>query len=110
MEACALTGYEGRGRSPSDAPLHVPSTVFHVARLCGETVELERLCRKVHIERFVQLGLSGKLFLNMSPDVLLMPAVESGASLLTPALVGIAPENIVIEQIGRASWRERVCQ
>src|SRR3546814_16614519 len=33
----------------------------------------------------------------MSPDVLLMPAVESGASLLTPALVGIAPENIVIE-------------
>jgi diguanylate cyclase (GGDEF)-like protein len=92
-----IMGYEGLIRGPSNSPLHVPTTLFNVARQCGETVELERLCRKVHIEKFVQMGLSGKLFLNMSPDVLLMPAVESGASFLTPALAGIAPENIVIE-------------
>ncbi len=97
LQSGEILGYEGLIRGPSDSPLHVPTTLFNVARLCGETVELERLCRKVHIENFVQMGLSGKLFLNMSPDVLLMPAIESGASLLTPALAGITPENIVIE-------------
>jgi len=97
VQSGAIIGYEGLIRGPSDSPLHVPATLFNVARLCGETAELERLCRKVHIEKFMQMGLPGKLFLNMSPDVLLMPAIESGASLLTPALAGMAPENIVIE-------------
>src|SRR5690606_10110694 len=97
VQSGAIIGYEGLIRGPSDSPLHVPATLFNVARLCGETAELERLCRKVHIEKFVQMGLSGKLFLNMSPDVLLMPAIESRRSPLTPALAGMAPENIVIE-------------
>jgi diguanylate cyclase (GGDEF)-like protein len=97
LQTGEIIGYEGLIRGPSNSPLHVPTTLFNVARQCGVTVELERLCRKVHIEKFVQMGLSGKLFLNMSPDALLMPAVESGASLLAPALAGIAPENIVIE-------------
>src|SRR3546814_19660157 len=95
LQSGAIIGYEGLIRGPSDSPLHVPSTLFNVARLCGETVELERLCRKVHIERFVQLGLSGQLFLNMIPHVLLLPAVESGGFLLAPALVWGGRDKIV---------------
>src|SRR3546814_10698766 len=65
LQSGAIIGYEGLIRSPSDYPLHVPSTLLNVARLCGDTVELERLCRQVHIARFVPLGLSGKLCLNI---------------------------------------------
>src|SRR3546814_20813106 len=97
LQSGAIIGYEGLIRGPSDSPLHVTSTLFNVARLCGETVVLERLCRTVPIGRFVQLGLSGKLLLNTSPDVLLMPAVESGASLLRHALVGIVPVEVGTE-------------
>lgn len=87
-----IIGYEGLIRGPSDSPLHVPATLFNAARLCGETAELERLCRKLHIRKFVEMGLAGKLFLNMSPDVLLMPVAWP------PAPEGqLAPENIVIE-------------
>ncbi len=89
-----IIGYEGLIRGPSDSPLHVPATLFNAARLCGETAELERLCRKVHIDKFVQMGLEGKLFLNMSPDVLLKPASWPQASAPEGRL---PPENIVIE-------------
>src|SRR3546814_8010058 len=104
LQSGAIIGYEGLIRGPSDSPLHVPSTLFNVARLCGETVELERLCRKVHIERLVQLGLSGKLFLKMSLVVLLMPAVESGASLLTPALVRSEENTSELQLLMRISY------
>lgn len=92
-----IIGFEGLIRGPSDSPLHGPTTLFNVARLCGETIELERLCRKIHVEKFVQMGLTGKLFLNMSPDVLMSPSENNTASMPELQMAGMAPENIVIE-------------
>ncbi|WP_233582868.1 GGDEF domain-containing protein [Candidimonas sp. SYP-B2681] len=91
-------GYEGLIRGPSDSPLHAPTRLFSVARSHGHTIELERLCRKIHIDKFVSLGLAGKLFLNMSPDALMMHSDDmSVSSLLPPQIVGVAPDGIVIE-------------
>lgn len=92
-----IMGYEGLIRGPSDSPLHAPSTLFNVARSCGKTIELEQVCRKVHIDKFVSLGLSGKLFLNASPDALLLHARGDCAALLGPRFGSMPPENIVIE-------------
>lgn len=97
LQSGNIIGYEGLIRGPSDSPLHAPTRLFGVARLHGHTIELERMCRKIHIDKFLALGLTGKLFLNMSPDALMMPANEVAASLLQPHAAGLSPENIVIE-------------
>ncbi len=97
LQSGKIIGYEGLIRGPSDSPLHAPTKLLSVARLCGQTVELERLCRRIHIDKFLALGLTGKLFLNMSPDALMMPANDVGASLQYPQMVGMSPDNIVIE-------------
>src|SRR5690606_4633471 len=71
--------------------------LFGLARQHGQTLELERICRRIHIEKFQALGLAGKLFLNMSPDALLMPARELQGCLAHMHEAGMCPGNIVIE-------------
>jgi diguanylate cyclase (GGDEF)-like protein len=92
-----IIGYEGLIRGPQGSPLHTPLDLFGAARQCGQTVELEHLCRKTHIERFVDLKLEGKLFLNMSPDAMLESCSHVNATLLHAQLRGIPSHNIVIE-------------
>lgn len=97
LQSGNILGYEGLIRGPSNTPLHMPYTLFNVARMCGATVELERLCRKVHIEQFSRHGLEGRLFLNMSPDVLVNPDLQTDTCFFSERVHGISPENIVIE-------------
>lgn len=66
-----IIGYEGLIRGPSDSPLHAPTVLFQAARRNGRVAELETLCHRKHIESFARLDLRGKLFLNMSPDVMI---------------------------------------
>ncbi|AXA90889.1 GGDEF domain-containing protein [Massilia sp. YMA4] len=98
MHSGDIIGYEGLIRGPSDSPLHAPLTLFRVARENGLMREVERLCRRVVLERFAELALPGKLFLNVSPECLL-PA-RAGAQAETLDLIhetGIAPERVIIE-------------
>jgi len=67
----AILGYEGLIRGPSGGPLHLPLDMFRVAREHGLTTELEILCCHTLIERFMDLEPPGRLFLNISPGVLL---------------------------------------
>ncbi|WP_442595450.1 GGDEF domain-containing protein [Parapusillimonas sp. JC17] len=97
LQSGSILGYEGLIRGPSNSPLHVPNTLFNVARMCGATVELERLCRRVHIEQFSRHGLEGRLFLNMSPDVLVNPELQTDTCFFSEQVQGISPESIVIE-------------
>ncbi|MFC3340445.1 GGDEF domain-containing protein [Paracandidimonas soli] len=69
-----IVGYEGLIRGPVDSQLFSPEVLFRVAGASGRSLELESLCRAAHIARFHELGLEGKLFLNVSPEVLLHPA------------------------------------
>jgi len=68
-----VLGYEGLIRGPSNSPLHSPLALFKVAKAHGITADLDRACRTVLLKRFSELGLPGKLFLNVSPDVLVKP-------------------------------------
>lgn len=92
-----IIGYEGLIRGPSDSPLHAPTRLFGLARQHGRSIELERVCRRIHIDKFQALGLAGKLFLNMSPDALLMPDNELQNCLAHMQEAGMRPGNIVIE-------------
>lgn len=70
LSAGDFHAYEGLIRGPSDSMLHSPNTLFKVALETGLRLELELLCHEVLIRSFLDLGLKGRLFLNISPDVL----------------------------------------
>jgi diguanylate cyclase (GGDEF)-like protein len=93
----AIIGYEGLVRGPSDSPLHAPISLFKVARAQGLTFETEQLCRQVVLERFAELGLPGKLFLNVSPECLLQCDARTGATMAVIERLGLTAERVIIE-------------
>lgn len=97
MQGGEIVGYEGLIRGPSDSPLHSPMNLFKVARAHGLSVEVEHMCRRVVIERFAELGLQGKLFLNVSPEMLLLPHARHGETLAYIQEVGLNPDRVIIE-------------
>jgi diguanylate cyclase (GGDEF)-like protein len=97
MQTGEIIAYEGLIRGPSDSPLHSPMNLFKAARANGLTVEVEHLCRKVVLERFAELDLPGKLFLNVSPESLLQRDARHGETLEVIHQIGINPERVIIE-------------
>ncbi|SFI44306.1 diguanylate cyclase/phosphodiesterase [Pseudomonas guineae] len=92
-----ILGYEALSRGPSNSVLHSPINLFAVARSAGRLSELELLCRKNACQRFSQLKLEGKLFLNVSPDSLMEPKHQPGRTLQLLQSLGIPPSRVVIE-------------
>ena len=97
MQSGEIIGYEGLIRGPSDSPLHAPMNLFKVARAHGLTLEVEHLCRQVVLERFAELQLPGKLFLNVSPECLLLRNARHGETLEYIEHIGINPDRVIIE-------------
>jgi diguanylate cyclase (GGDEF)-like protein len=97
MQKGEMIGYEGLIRGPSDSPLHAPLNLFKAARLANLSVEVEHLCRHIVLERFAELKLPGKLFLNVSPECLLQPSVKYGETLGFIRNMGINPDRVIIE-------------
>ncbi|QDZ28376.1 GGDEF domain-containing protein [Noviherbaspirillum sp. UKPF54] len=97
MQKGEIVGYEGLIRGPSDSPLHSPLNLFKVARANNLGVAVEHMCRRVVLERFAELDLPGKLFLNVSPEMLLQPHARHGETLGYIDEVGINPERVIIE-------------
>ncbi|TFW14818.1 GGDEF domain-containing protein [Duganella callida] len=97
MQTGEIIAYEGLIRGPSDSPLHSPLNLFKAARANGLTVQVEHLCRRVVLERFAELELPGKLFLNVSPDSLLQRDARHGETLEYIHRIGINPDRVIIE-------------
>ena len=97
MHSGEIIGYEGLIRGPSDSPLHAPMNLFKVARAHDLTLEVEHLCRQVVLERFAELKLPGKLFLNVSPECLLLRNARHGETLEYIEHIGINPDRVIIE-------------
>ena len=97
LKGGGIVGYEALIRGPSNSPLHSPANLFNVASRCGRLFELDLLCREVNIRSFAQQGLSGKLFLNVSPSSLLEPGFRSGFTRQFLNQYGLSPQQVVIE-------------
>lgn len=97
MQSGDIIGYEGLIRGPSDSPLHSPMSLFKVARMNNLSAVVEHLCRRVVLERFAELALPGKLFLNVSPESLLQPNFRNGETLGAIRKLGIHPDRVIIE-------------
>ncbi len=92
-----IIGYEALIRGPENTSLHKPLDLFAAAESLNLQTRLEYICRKVSIKRFAELGLPGKLFLNVSPSVLLEPEFKKGETLKFLAEVNLEPDSIIIE-------------
>lgn len=100
-----VIGHEGLIRGPEESSLHSPVALFEAARREGRVLELETLCHQMHVDSFVRLGLEGKLFLNMSPEVLV--GGPGGTHVEIPGLRQNMGNHIVVELtegIGAASY------
>ncbi len=97
LNSAEIFGYEGLIRGPSDSPLHSPISLLKVAARCGLQYETEQLCHKVLIESFQQMHLPGRLFLNISPDILVQRSLIEGAGSMGLYQCGLEASQIVIE-------------
>jgi EAL domain-containing protein (putative c-di-GMP-specific phosphodiesterase class I) len=93
----SITGYEALTRGPENSPLYSPDVLFQQATQAGLLSELEILCRDKAIKRFAELKLVGKLFLNISPLVLLNKDHPQGETIRFVEQAGLNCQQIVIE-------------
>lgn len=92
-----IVGYEALIRGPSDSPLHSPLQLFKAALICNSLEQLEMLCRELSIHAFARSGVSGKLFLNVNPLLLLTADHPSGLTKQMLQQAGLDPARVVIE-------------
>ncbi len=92
-----IIGYEALIRGPSKSPLHMPSELFTTAEQFNLSTKLEFLCREITIQRYADLGIKEKLFINASPLVLLQPEFKKGETLRLLDQYGVNPHTVVIE-------------
>jgi diguanylate cyclase (GGDEF)-like protein len=92
-----IIGYEALIRGPSDSSLHSAFNLFDVAQRFNLTTKLEFICRELTIQRYASLGIREKLFINVSPSVLLQPDFKNGITLQFLNKFNIDPHLIVIE-------------
>ena len=90
-------GYEALSRGPSNSLLHAPLPLIRAATRAGRLFELDLVCRELAIRRFQELGLPGRLFLNVSPLSLMEPTFRPGETLRLLSEVGLPPQRVVIE-------------
>jgi len=92
-----IIGHEALSRGPAESRLHMPDTLFKAAISAGRLHELELLCREKSLQRFAELALPGKLFLNVSASLLSSANHQKGMTLALLKQLGIEQDRIVIE-------------
>lgn len=92
-----ILGYEALIRGPSNSPLHSPFNLFTTAERFNLSTKLEFLCREITIQRYADLDIKEKLFINASPLVLLQPEFKKGETLRLLDQYGVNPRSVVIE-------------
>ncbi|MBV5317072.1 MAG: EAL and GGDEF domain-containing protein [Desulfobulbaceae bacterium] len=92
-----IYGYEGLIRGPVNTVLHSPTRLFEAATWAGCVAELDLLCREVVIKRFAQLGLPGRLFMNVDPYSLVHEHFREGQTLKLIQQAGLNPSQVIIE-------------
>ncbi|WP_331346750.1 bifunctional diguanylate cyclase/phosphodiesterase [Cellvibrio sp. UBA7661] len=97
LENPRIIGYEALIRGPQESALHKPDLLFSIARESRLLASLEFACREVSCERFAELELPGKLFLNMSPISFTDSQYRDGVTREILQRVGLDAERVVFE-------------
>lgn len=97
MNQGSIFGHEGLIRGPLSSQLYTPLNLFKMAEEFKLSYEMEQLSRQVVLESFVSFRHPGKLFINVSPEILVDPRSIKGATLNYMQKLGLNPSNVIIE-------------
>lgn len=103
IEKYEVWGYEALSRGPEDSILYSPLALFDMAEKYGLLKNLESICIRTASNQFNKLALTGKLFVNVSHDVLI--AGSQIEKQIVDLLLNsqLQPSNVVIELTERSS-------
>lgn len=93
----SILGYEALIRGPEGSALYRPDRLFAEAARSGLLLELEHLCRLASLRAFAAQRLSGRLFLNISPNSLLDPRLSDSVLRDLLSDLGLTSNRIVFE-------------
>ncbi|HBG08283.1 MAG: hypothetical protein A2075_11745 [Geobacteraceae bacterium GWC2_58_44] len=93
----AILGYEALSRMTRPGLLHNSEALFTKAVQYGLTAPLEMLCRRKAIIRARELELTGRLFLNVCPSLLLASDHQRGATAAFLDEMGLNRSDITFE-------------
>ena len=97
LQSAEIYGFEGLIRGPADTALHSPMSLFEAAKHCQLLTEIEHLSRQVVLENYAPNCKTRKLFLNNTPEMLLLATPNKGETLAYLASLGLEPKQIIIE-------------
>ena len=97
LQTRQIYGYEGLIRGPVNTVLYSPTRLFEAATRAGRLAELDLMCRRAVINRFAQLGLPGRLFINVDPYSLVHEHFQEGLTLEFIEQAGLNPSQLIIE-------------
>ncbi|EWH08708.1 diguanylate cyclase/phosphodiesterase [Catenovulum agarivorans DS-2] len=93
----SILGYEALIRGPKNSKLHNPFHLFKAADAANMRNQLETLCIEKAIEKFSQLALPGKLFINITPDFAANQFNNTNWLVNLLKQQGVSPNRVVIE-------------
>ncbi len=97
LNSADIYGFEGLIRGPARTSLHAPLHLFAAAKERDYLPEMEHLSRQIVLENYAATCKTRKLFLNSTPEMLLMSAPNKGETLAYLASLGLEPKQIIIE-------------
>jgi EAL domain-containing protein (putative c-di-GMP-specific phosphodiesterase class I)/GGDEF domain-containing protein len=92
-----IIGYESFIRGPANSPFHNPLNLFDVAHKYGLLAQLEFTCTEISLKQFAEFKLESKLFLNISPQILLHSDLIGNETSDLLKKFGLTHESVVIE-------------
>jgi len=93
----AVHGHEALTRVSRAGSIATPDLLFAHAREFGLTAPLERLCRKKSLARAKELGIPGRIFINVCPTILQAGDHERGQTTSLLDELGIQRSRITFE-------------
>ncbi|MBL4764373.1 MAG: GGDEF domain-containing protein [Colwellia sp.] len=97
IERETIIGYEALTRGKKNSDLYSPEALFKAAEQYNLLAELDLLCREKAIARFVELKLSGKLFINICLKVMLDKDHPYEETIKLVKKSGLSPQQVVLE-------------
>jgi diguanylate cyclase (GGDEF)-like protein len=94
-----IYSHEALIRGPQNTPFHAPDSLLAAAAKEHINFEFETVCVAVALDRWGQHGESGRLFVNISAEVLVQILKRCGRDALLEIIkaYGVAPRSLVLE-------------
>lgn len=97
LHSADIYGFEGLIRGPASTSLHSPLDLFEAAKKHHFLPEMEHLSRQIVLESYAVTCKTRKLFLNSTPEMLLMSTPNKGETMAYLASLGLDPKQVIIE-------------